>query len=148
MFKDQISLTPRYLNKYAESAKPHLARHTPVRPLRNQKEDELKTGGWGLTFALDYARNEETGRPAGTASWEGIANLFWFADRETGVGGMIASQILPYGGKFVLFSCHSLSFLCSWRTDHTGTDNQVLDTNDAVEKLLYSGLKRDENSYK
>jgi len=27
-----------------------------------------------------------------------LANLFWWCDREKGVAGMVASQILPFGG--------------------------------------------------
>ena len=35
-----------------------------------------------------------TGRGRNTAWWAGIANLFWWCDREKGVAGMIASQIV------------------------------------------------------
>ncbi|OKL56493.1 hypothetical protein UA08_08241 [Talaromyces atroroseus] len=124
MFTDQIPQLPRYPNRPAETAKPHLAKPSPVRPLANPAADAQRTEGWGLTFALSHVDNRVTGRPAGTGSWEGIANLFWFADRKSGIGAMIASQILPYG------------------------DNAVLDVNEAVEQLLYSGLKRTEDSYK
>lgn len=97
MFTDQIPTIPRYINKPAESAKPHLAKPSPVRPLVNPAQEESITEGWGLTFALNHT-TKDTGRKPASASWEGIANLFWWADRESGVGGMIASQILPYGG--------------------------------------------------
>lgn len=43
-----------------------------------------------------------TGRGANTAWWAGIANLFWWADREKGVAGMIASQVMPFGDPNVL----------------------------------------------
>ena len=33
----------------------------------------------------------------GTGWWAGLPNLFWWADRSRGVGGIIASQILPFG---------------------------------------------------
>lgn len=36
-----------------------------------------------------------TGRGRNTGWWAGIANLFWWCDREKGVAGMIASQIMP-----------------------------------------------------
>ena len=39
-----------------------------------------------------------TGRGRGTGWWAGLPNLFWWCDREKGVGGIIASQILPFGG--------------------------------------------------
>jgi hypothetical protein len=38
----------------------------------------------------------------GTGWWAGLANLFWWADRQKGVGGMIASQILPFGDAKVM----------------------------------------------
>lgn len=92
MFTDQIPDQPRYCNEYTPSAKPLLANPCPLVPC----EDNL-TEGWGLSFSLSHG-NSITGRAAGSGSWEGLANLFWFADRENGVGAIIASQILPYGG--------------------------------------------------
>jgi hypothetical protein len=41
-----------------------------------------------------------TGRGRNTGWWAGISNQFWWCDREKGVAGMIAGQILPFGGKF------------------------------------------------
>ena len=43
-----------------------------------------------------------TGRGKNTAFWAGIANLFWWADREKGVAGMIASQVMPFGDPNVM----------------------------------------------
>lgn len=43
-----------------------------------------------------------TGRGANTGWWAGIANLFYWVDREKGVAGMIASQILPFGDPHVM----------------------------------------------
>ena len=43
-----------------------------------------------------------TGRGANTCWWAGIANLFYWVDREKGVAGMIASQILPFGDMGVM----------------------------------------------
>jgi len=43
-----------------------------------------------------------TGRGANTCWWAGIANLFYWVDREKGVAGMIASQILPFGDQHVM----------------------------------------------
>jgi hypothetical protein len=54
--------------------------------------------GWGLSF-FSLLQPDPTGRAAGTAWWSGLANLIWWADVETGIGGMLATQILPYGGK-------------------------------------------------
>lgn len=50
---------------------------------------------WSYTFQV----NEEplpTGRPAGQLMWAGLANLFYFIDRENGIGGFWASQMFPY----------------------------------------------------
>jgi len=41
--------------------------------------------------------NAPTGRPAGALGWAGLANTFYWIDRENGVGGYWATQILPFG---------------------------------------------------
>jgi hypothetical protein len=48
--------------------------------------------GWGLTFFL-HQHPGPTGRSGKTGWWAGLPNLFWWADRENGLGGMIASQV-------------------------------------------------------
>jgi methyl acetate hydrolase len=51
---------------------------------------------WSLPFMI----NDEaapTGRPAGGQGWAGLANLFYWIDRENGFGGYWATQILPFG---------------------------------------------------
>ncbi len=50
---------------------------------------------WGLSFQI----NEEpgfTGRPAGTLMWAGLANSFYWIDRENGIGGAYLSQMIPF----------------------------------------------------
>ncbi len=50
---------------------------------------------WALTFMV----NDEpapTGRPAGALGWAGLANLFYWIDRQNGFGGFWATQILPF----------------------------------------------------
>ena len=50
---------------------------------------------WAYTFQV----NDEafpTGRPAGSLSWAGIANCFYWIDRQSGIGGMWGSQVLPF----------------------------------------------------
>jgi methyl acetate hydrolase len=51
---------------------------------------------WSLAFMIN---NEQapTGRPAGAQGWVGLANLFYWIDRQTGYGGLWATQILPFG---------------------------------------------------
>ena len=40
---------------------------------------------------------EATGRPAGAIGWAGLSNLFYWIDRQNGIGGFWATQILPFG---------------------------------------------------
>ena len=50
---------------------------------------------WGYTFMI----NEEeapTGRPAGAAAWAGLANLYYWFDRQNKIGGYWATQIFPF----------------------------------------------------
>lgn len=50
---------------------------------------------WALTFMI----NDEvapTGRPAGALAWAGLANLYFWIDRQNGVGGFWATQIFPF----------------------------------------------------
>ena len=50
---------------------------------------------WALTFMLN---DEEapTGRPANSLAWAGLANLYYWIDRENGVGGFWGTQIFPF----------------------------------------------------
>ncbi len=50
---------------------------------------------WSYTFMVN---DEEapTGRPAGAIGWAGLANLFYWIDRQNGIGGFWATQILPF----------------------------------------------------
>ncbi len=50
---------------------------------------------WGYSFML----NDEpapTGRPAGALSWAGMANVYYWVDKQNGIGGCWATQILPF----------------------------------------------------
>jgi hypothetical protein len=63
--------------------------------------------GWGLSMFITHEPCV-TGRGRNTGWWAGIANLFWWCDREKGVAGMIASQIMPFGDPQVMgqwFAC-------------------------------------------
>jgi methyl acetate hydrolase len=51
--------------------------------------------GWGLGFHL--ALEDVPGaRKAGTGDWAGLFNLYYFIDRTTGVGAILATQVLPF----------------------------------------------------
>jgi methyl acetate hydrolase len=76
----------------------------------------LKVGGWptsipsltnageffpGLSksWAYTFMVNDEaapTGRPAGSLMWAGLGNLYYWIDRQNGIGGYWGSQILPF----------------------------------------------------
>ena len=53
---------------------------------------------WGLTFQISETPCE-TGRPAGTLMWAGLANSFFWIDRFNGLGGAYISQILPFADE-------------------------------------------------
>jgi methyl acetate hydrolase len=56
--------------------------------------------GQSKSWSLPFMINDEqapTGRPAGAQGWAGLANLFYWIDRENGYGGFWATQILPFG---------------------------------------------------
>lgn len=53
---------------------------------------------WGLTFQI-HEQPDAYGAPAGTLSWAGLANSYFWVDRENGVGGCYLSQILPFADE-------------------------------------------------
>jgi len=55
--------------------------------------------GMPKSWALSFMINDEdapTGRPAGSLAWAGLANLFYWIDRRSGIGGFWATQIFPF----------------------------------------------------
>jgi methyl acetate hydrolase len=50
---------------------------------------------WGLTFQINEAP-APTGRPAGGLMWAGLANSYYWIDRQTGIAGAYMTQILPF----------------------------------------------------
>ena len=51
--------------------------------------------GWGLSFMINEER-APTGRSAGSLSWAGLANTYFWIDQQKEVGGVYLSQILPF----------------------------------------------------
>jgi len=51
--------------------------------------------GWSYGFMVSREATP-SGRPAGALMWTGLANCFYWIDRQTGIGGYWASQILPF----------------------------------------------------
>jgi methyl acetate hydrolase len=50
---------------------------------------------WALTFMINDEQ-APTGRPAGALAWAGLAKLYYWIDRQNGVGGFWATQIFPF----------------------------------------------------
>lgn len=97
MFRNQVEQFPDYARSPITAAKPYWT--NPLPQLYPQEGDPPQ--GWGLTF-MNTIEPGPTGRGRNTVWWAGIVNLFWWCDREKGVAGMIAAQILPFGDPHVM----------------------------------------------
>ncbi|KAH9997687.1 beta-lactamase/transpeptidase-like protein [Xylariaceae sp. FL0662B] len=96
MFKNQIPKFPNFGRQGIPDAKPDLTNPIPdLYPVAGNPPQ-----GWGLTFML--SNGGATGRSTATVWWAGLANCFWWCDRETGVAGMVCTQILPFVDAQVL----------------------------------------------
>ncbi|CAN9121607.1 unnamed protein product [Alternaria sp. RS040] len=96
MFQNQITQFPNFARQNIPAAKPDLTNAIPeIYPVPGNGPQ-----GWGLTFMLSGAG--ATGRSASTAFWAGLPNLWWWCDREKGVAGIVATQLLPFADGQVL----------------------------------------------
>ncbi|KAL1847035.1 hypothetical protein Plec18170_008809 [Paecilomyces lecythidis] len=95
MFRNQIPEFPQFGTQGIPDSKADLTNPIPV------LYPPPPTGGqgWGLTFMLTGGA---TGRSTGTGHWAGLPNLWWWCDREKGVGGMVCTQVLPFADAKVL----------------------------------------------
>lgn len=50
---------------------------------------------WGLSFMINDER-APTGRSAGSLSWAGLANTYFWIDRRKRIGGVFVTQVLPF----------------------------------------------------
>lgn len=50
---------------------------------------------WGLGFLLHESQTD-AGRPAGSASWAGLFNTYFWIDRKNGLCALAGSQLLPF----------------------------------------------------
>lgn len=97
MFENQIKEFPNFGRQHIPDAKPDLT--NPIPELYPQPPEQPQ--GWGLTFMITIEPGA-TGRGKNTGFWAGLPNLFWWADREKGIAGIIASQILPFADAQVM----------------------------------------------
>ena len=56
---------------------------------------------WGLGYMINLERGPN-GRSAGTLSWAGLRNSYYWLDPTAGVAGVILTQILPFADPAVL----------------------------------------------
>jgi len=97
MRENQIPQFPDFARQGLVPGKPDLA--NPAPEMYPQAGNPPQ--GWGLSWFITIEPGP-TGRGKDCAWWAGLANLFWWADFEKGVAGMIASQVLPFGDMGVL----------------------------------------------
>ncbi len=50
---------------------------------------------WGLSFMINE-QTAPTGRSAGSLSWAGLANTYFWIDPSLGLGGVLLTQMLPF----------------------------------------------------
>jgi CubicO group peptidase (beta-lactamase class C family) len=75
---------------------------TALPPLSNDAEffpGMAKT--WGLSFMINTER-APTGRSPGSLAWAGLANSYYWIDPTAGIGGVYATQVLPFADKKAL----------------------------------------------
>jgi CubicO group peptidase (beta-lactamase class C family) len=56
---------------------------------------------WSLGFMINNAQ-APTGRSTGSLAWAGLANTYYWIDQKKGIGGVFATQILPFADKKTL----------------------------------------------
>lgn len=71
----------------------HLAVDSDFFPAMTQK--------WGLSFLINPEPSPH-GRSAGSLSWAGLANSYYWIDPTRGVGGVIAAQVLPFADPLMI----------------------------------------------
>lgn len=96
MFTNQVPDWPDFGRTPTVAIRPNLVQPSPeLYPV-----PENPPQGWGLTFMMP--NGAMTGRSKSAVFWAGLANLFWWCDREAGVAGFVCTQILPFGDMNVL----------------------------------------------
>lgn len=89
---------------HADALADHLppgCRVTPVQGTDARLCTELDLfPGVATSWSLPFLRTDEpipAGPAAGSLGWAGLANLYYWIDRESGIAGLWATQILPLG---------------------------------------------------
>ncbi|RFU81098.1 hypothetical protein TARUN_1107 [Trichoderma arundinaceum] len=96
MFRNQIPQFPNYSRQRIPASKADLTNAIgELYPVSGSPPQ-----GWGLTFMKTNGGG--TGRSTEAVHWAGLANLWWWCDRENGVAGIVCTQILPFADSQVL----------------------------------------------
>jgi CubicO group peptidase (beta-lactamase class C family) len=88
MFKPQLSVESKAAFMKAKST-----------PIANRAFGWLPLNvkaSWGLGGIM-IEEDLPTGRKSGSMNWSGLPNVIWWIDRETGLCGQYATQLVPYG---------------------------------------------------
>ena len=56
---------------------------------------------WGLSFLIN-TEDAPAGRSAGSLSWAGVINSYYWIDPKKKLGGVLMTQILPFADPIVL----------------------------------------------
>lgn len=142
MFTNQIPETPNFGRQGISLTK--LALSNPLAELYPQPHDHVQ--GYGLSF-FQHVYPGPTGRSRSTGWWAGLPNLFWWADRENGLGGFVASQVLPFGGTWLPLS---LGLAAGWLdgcVNHVAmltlrADASVMALSGEIEAGLYANVMK------
>jgi len=57
--------------------------------------------GWGLSFLINLERSAE-GRSAGSLSWGGLANTYFWIDPTARIGGLFMTQVIPFADPAIV----------------------------------------------
>ncbi|KAK4048026.1 hypothetical protein OIV83_005060 [Microbotryomycetes sp. JL201] len=83
---------------FSKTANPALA--TPVEWYFEPKQGETEqTLGWSALQTTVTRFDTSSGLRKGTLSWCGLANTYFFLDREQGIGGLITTQVFPWANE-------------------------------------------------
>jgi len=90
LFTNQIPSQPDFARGNPASVDESLMYSEPE--IYPQQGDPPQGWAYGGFLTLEEG---DTGRGRGALWWTGFSNCFWWLDREKGVAGMLAAQVLP-----------------------------------------------------
>ncbi|CAO2657568.1 Nn.00g036940.m01.CDS01 [Neocucurbitaria sp. VM-36] len=97
LWENQIPNQPDFARGGPPPANPTLASHAPE--MFPQPGNPPQGWGFGGFLAIEPS---PSGRGANSLWWMGLANCYWWVDREKGVAGFLGAQVLPNGDPKVV----------------------------------------------